>query len=188
MAQEPLHRSFGSGVCFPTGSHAGIVRRILSMLVDFAVVFALLPTISYAVYYSTDNEPSASVLLFWSISSWLYLTKIKASNVRTLGYRAAGIKIVDCHGDSPSILTMTMRLGLSCLGPFNPITDLLWIGADPNGRSLRDCYTRTHVVRKNATPAGTAPLFMVYYTALGCTLAYPSATQPKDVEEATTAA
>ncbi len=110
----------------------------------------------------------------WFVASWFYLTKLKSSRIRTVGYWAAGIKVIDYRGKPPTLFAMTMRLFLLMIGPFNPITDLIWTGVDPNGRSLRDGYTGIHVVRRDAAPQGTAPRFLVFYTALGFILSYPS--------------
>ena len=187
MATKPLNRSLGNGVCFPLGAHAGIVRRLLSTAIDLVAVFVLLIGLLFVSYFISDSiqtDLGTETIFFWIFMSWLYLTTFKASKMRTLGYRITGLKIVDHQCNAPSTYTMTLRLCLTWIGPFNPLTDLLWIGADPNGRSLRDCYTRTHVVRNTATPTGTARLFMVYYNALGCTFSYPSASNANAADKA----
>ena len=58
-------------------------------------------------------------------------------------------------------------------GPFNFVLDLVWMGADAEQQSLRDCYAGTYLVRRSAEPIGVGPLHLTYYCGAGMTLIYP---------------
>lgn len=65
-------------------------------------------------------------------------------------------------------------------GPFNVVMDLLWLGADTESQSLRDCYLGTYLIKRSARPLGRAPLHLTRYNALGFALAYPRVCRPKE--------
>jgi hypothetical protein len=52
-------------------------------------------------------------------------------------------------------------------GPLNYLMDILWLSSDAHRQALRDKFTQTYVVRKNAQPAGTGKLIYRYYEIFG---------------------
>ena len=74
---------------------------------------------------------------------------------------------------------MTFRLLLWLFGPINLLIDLLWIGADTENQSLRDCLAGTYVIRHDATPIGFAPVHLTRYNRAGMPLAYPRVCRPQ---------
>ncbi len=63
-------------------------------------------------------------------------------------------------------------------GPFNLLLDLLWLGADTERQSLRDCYLGIYLVKRGATPIGRAPVHLTRYNAMGFNLSYPRVCRP----------
>ena len=104
---------------------------------------------------------------------------VKRSRLRTLGYRLLGLRIVTTSGTQPSIITMTFRLLMWIFGPFNFLIDLLWLGADTEQQTLRDCYCGTYVIRQDAEPIGTAAIHLARYHGMGMTLVYPRVVRPE---------
>lgn len=186
-----IDHSLGEGVYYDLEAYAGFTRRIAVMIIDTAVlvlVAVLLGSIFGPVLAAllwnneTGNfsvDPSAILFLLWIAIAWLYLVVLKRSKWRTVAYRLLGLKIVTTRGTRPSLFAMTLRLLMWVFGPFNLIADLIWLGADTEGQSLRDCYIGTYVVRSIAEPIGTAPVHLAWYCGAGFTLAYPRVVRPR---------
>ena len=115
--------------------------------------------------------------------AYLYLTVIKASRLRTVGYRIVGARIVTLKGERPSVFRMTLRLFLWVLGPLNVIADLIWLGVDRDRQSLRDHYTGTLVVKAAAQPIGEGPIHLAYVQAFALSLMLPTVTRPRELAE-----
>jgi uncharacterized RDD family membrane protein YckC len=110
--------------------------------------------------------------------AWTYLVPLKRSRYRTVAYQLLDLKIVTTRGERPSLFTMTFRMLMWLFGPFNFLLDLIWLGADTEGQSLRDCYAGTYVLRNGAEPIGFAPMHLTRYNGAGLTLAYPRVCRP----------
>ena len=52
------------------------------------------------------------------------------------------------------LAAMIFRLLMCFFGPFSFVLDLLWMGADTEHQTLRDCYAGNYVVRANVQHAG----------------------------------
>ncbi len=50
---------------------------------------------------------------------------------------------------------------------------LIWLGADTESQSLRDCYLVTYLIKRNAKPIGRAPLHLTCYYAMGFAVTHP---------------
>jgi uncharacterized RDD family membrane protein YckC len=163
---------------------AGFLRRLVVIMIDMTVLLlvgVMLWIALLAVYWDpeTGGDPSGIFYLVWVAITWFYLTVIKRSRWRTLGYRMLGLKIVTTRGTRPSLFRMTFRFLLWIFGPFNFLLDLFWLGADSEQQSLRDCYAGTYVVRNCAEPIGSAPIHLTRYHGMGLTLVYPRVVRPK---------
>jgi uncharacterized RDD family membrane protein YckC len=183
--------SLGDGVYYAMSDYAGFLRRVVVIAIDTTVLLVIgvclwfpILTVWWAVI--PERDPSGFFLLAWIVSAWLYLTVLKRSRVRTVAYRLLGLKIVTTKGERPSLLAMTFRMFMWMFGPFNFILDLIWLGADTEQQSLRDCYVGTYVVRYDAEPLGVGPMHLTRYNAAGFNLAYPRVCRPVecDSEEA----
>ena len=153
-----------------------MVDGIVLVLAGFAI---WVPLVMLFWDPQTGRTPDASFLVLWIAFVWSYLTFIKRSWLRTIGYRLAGLQIVTTKGARPTLSAMTFRLLLRIFGPFNFILDLVWLGADTEQQTLRDCYAGTYVVRANVKPAGVGPVHMNRYFGAGLALSYPRVVRPK---------
>jgi uncharacterized RDD family membrane protein YckC len=178
--------SLGDGVYYDYDAYAGFLRRLVVIMIDMTVLLVVgvmlwFPILVLAVLWDPEAspDPSGIVFLLWAAIIWFYLTVIKRSRWRTVGYRMLGLKIVTTHGTRPSLPTMTFRLLMWLFGPFNFILDLIWLGADTEQQSLRDCYSGTYVVRNDAEPIGSAPIHLTRYHGAGLTLVYPRVVRPQ---------
>lgn len=172
-----IDNSLGSGVYFEPSAYPGITRRLLAMLTDCFVILLAAVAIWVPVLFVTwDQQPALSeaiFLLLWIGFIWCYMTVVKRSSFRTIGYRIFGIRIVTTEGKRPTLTTMTFRFGMWIFGPFSLLMDVIWVGPDSEHQTLRDCYASTYVIRADAQPAGTGPVYLTRYFAAGLALAYP---------------
>ncbi|MGB7345761.1 MAG: RDD family protein [Pirellulaceae bacterium] len=177
-------RSLGTGAYYHQNDYAGFSRRIAVIIIDSTVLLVggtALWIVMAILFMSIapDYDPSGIFFLIGIFATWVYLVPIKRSRIRTIGYRLLGLMIVTTKGERPSLFTMTFRMLMWMFGPFNFIIDLIWLGADTEGQSLRDCYAGTYVLRNGAEPIGFAPVHLTRYNGAGLTLAYPRVCRPK---------
>ena len=177
--------SLGDADYYDPKDYVGIGKRMLVMFVDAFVIFVLgiilwLPCLLLIMSGNLESDPSGLFWLIYLALVWIYLAPIKRSTFGTIGYKLLGIKLVAAKGGRPSLISMTMRMMMWMFGPFNFVLDLLWLGADSENQSLRDCYLGTYLVNRNAIPSGRAPLHLTRYTAMGFALAYPRVCRPKN--------
>jgi uncharacterized RDD family membrane protein YckC len=166
------------GVYFAINDYVGILRRLAILAIDLVVLFFVYLVVGVP-YYIVVGELDGILGLLIAICVWFYLTVIKASKIRTVGYRLTGSRILTLHGTRPSILRMTFRMLLWVLGPFNFLFDLLWSGIDDAHQTLRDGFAGTCVVRNHAKPIGEGEIHLTHYDALGFALQYPRVMRPK---------
>ncbi|WP_339736293.1 RDD family protein [uncultured Gimesia sp.] len=180
-------RSLGEGVYFAPEDYIGFRRRIVIYVVDGAVLVGLMFAILFLTLFFfddySDDDPTDSVFWIWVFFIWLYLTVLKASRVRTVGYWITGARILTLRGTKPSVFRMTYRLLLSLYSPFNIFFDLMWVGVDQDRQSLTDRFAGTCVVRKKSQPAGRSEIHFAYYTALCFCYFYPCAIHPRETGE-----
>lgn len=162
------------GALFEESDYAGMWRRLLAIAIDFFVLWGVWFAIAWTWYrvIRPGEEPLGQATLCWLAFVYGYLVVFKASPVRTLGYRVAGVRIVDYRGQRPGIPRMTFRCGLWLLGPLNPLIDWLWLGSDRHKQTLRDKFAGTYVVRASAEPACMSPRRTAYYSLFALTLMF----------------
>jgi uncharacterized RDD family membrane protein YckC len=177
MTNRTRDNSLGVGTYFAADAHVGLGRRLLSQIIDVAVLISVSILLWIASVLLFPN-PGRAFLLAMVVVTWAYLAVAKQSKIRTIGFRLTNARIVTLRGQKPSILRMTFRLLLWMFGPFNFLFDLIWIGPDNDRRTLRDCFAGTCVVNNDAEPLGTAEIHLVYYNALGFNLVYPRVCRP----------
>lgn len=180
--------SLGDGVYFAMDDYAGLVRRLVAITVDATILLVggiclWVAILVVSMQFDRTFDPSGLFFIIWLGFYWAYLTLLKRSRFRTIGYRICGLKIVTTKGERPSLIRMTARMVMWILGPFCLFLDLIWIGADTKRQSLRDCYTGTYVVRHDAEPIGVAPMHLTRYTAGGWNFAYPRVCRPRKSED-----
>lgn len=185
MSAVQRDRSLGEGVYFAPADYVGLRRRLVIFVVDGAVLVGLMFVIAFLSLFVFEDysEDSSGERLFWIWYScvWLYLTVIKASPIRTVGYWVTGTRILTLRGTRPSVFRMTYRLLLNFYSPFNLFFDLMWVGVDQDRQSLTDRFAGTCVVRKHAEPVGRSEIHFAYYTALCFCYFYPRVIPPREI-------
>ena len=117
--------SLGTGLYYAKGDYIGPGKRLLIWIIDLCVLGMAL-WIANVLWYSlpptdsTDLPLSCRLVLF----TYAYLTAVKASKLRTVGYRAVGAKVLTLKGERPSIWRMTFRLVLLLIVPMKLLGDL----------------------------------------------------------------
>jgi uncharacterized RDD family membrane protein YckC len=177
MPAGQADHSLGTGVYYASEDYVGFAPRLLILAVDLLVIAAaLMVTTSLVLIVSAGNEGlmfAANLLIVW-----LYLVPLKRSRTRTVGYWLTGCRLVTLKGTRPSLLTLTMRLGLWGFGPANVFFDVIWCGIDQEEQTLRDRFTSVCVVRNRAEPLGEAAIHMAYYTVMGYCIILPRVQRP----------
>jgi uncharacterized RDD family membrane protein YckC len=93
-------QSLGDGVFFAPDSYAGVFRRISAMITDGLILLIVaiglwIPLVILLWDPQTGRTPEGLFLLLWIPIGWFYLTVIKRSRLRTIGYRLCGLQIVN---------------------------------------------------------------------------------------------
>ncbi len=181
MATRKRDTSLGTGVYFAANEYVGIMRRVVILVVDLAVLVGVY--IGFAtLFIAITGDLNGTFILIYVGFAWAYLTILKASRIRTVGYWLTGSRILNLRGKRPSIFRMTFRVLLWAFGPFNLLFDLLWSGIDDDCQTLRDRFAGTCVVNNHAEPIGTAEIHLTHYNAFGFALMYPRVMRPKNTE------
>jgi uncharacterized RDD family membrane protein YckC len=166
-AQLPVDRR--EGVVYARGDCAGFFRRAVAGAIDAAVLlvfFFLLFNASLLLAF----PPAAagfSVTLGLYAFFFAYMVLLKRSRFRTLGYRVAGVRIVDLRGERPSIPAMIIRLLLLAVGPGFTLIDLVYLLSDTRRRKLSDTLAGTCVVRSASKPSGRGEVVPAIFFVLG---------------------
>ena len=140
------------GVYYEVTDYAGIVRRLVIMLIDSIFLFVV-----FAIVYSFAplfGIPDRNIILAFMVFTYIYLVIMKRSKIRTIAYRIVDTRIVDLKGNRPSIWKMTLRYLLLIGGPFNVLMDIFWLGGERDKQSIRDKFVGTYVIRNKANPKG----------------------------------
>lgn len=184
MTEYQHDRSLGEGVYFAFDDYIGIMRRIIIFMVDATVLLALLVAIEIVYVLLTDDFVSSTIpISVWSFSVWGYLTIVRASRIRTVGYWVTNARILNLRGTKPSVFRMTYRLLLSIFFLYNIFYDLIWATVDEDRQSLADCFAGTCVVKKNSSPQGRSEIHFTYYCAIGFVYFYQRVMRPKHFDQ-----
>ena len=173
--EQPEH-----GVYFAVDDYVGVGRRLLIDLVDTTVVLVASVALTFALVTVWPHDPSLGGALFalWVTIWFFYFVILKRSRFRTIGYILGGARIVNLHGERPSIPSLIGRLLFVAGGPANFLIDLLWIPSDPSRQAIRDKFAHTYVVRKDAVPIGTGTIVYRTYIMLGTTFLFQEIKTP----------
>ncbi|MBW2410228.1 MAG: RDD family protein, partial [Deltaproteobacteria bacterium] len=165
MKSESIKQGNEKGVYFERHDYAGLLRRLIIVMVDLSFLI-LFFTIFYLIFFlSFDATETTFFIYFWLcfLSAFCYLSILKPSRYRTLGYIATSAKIVDLKGNRPSFLRMAFRFCLLILGPVFFIIDILWLTSEENRQTLRDKIAATYVIKKDAQPIGSCAQLITTY-------------------------
>ena len=176
----------GDGVYYARRDYAGFVRRMVIIMVDLLVILVVgfVIQMTWDVVRPEETSPITSIL--WLGLTYLYLTILRGTRLRTLGCILTGVRIINLKGERPSFFWMNLRLTLWIFGPINPIVDLLWFWGDDNRQTLRDRLAGTYVIRRKAVPIGGGPIRLTTLFILGYTIVYPEVIRNVPAEKAMT--
>jgi uncharacterized RDD family membrane protein YckC len=183
------HSEAQRAVCFDRRDYAGPVRRAIIVCLDFVAAIVLSFGVLAGVWYvwllrNPERDVPAEALWVVPTVAYLYLTMLKRSRIRTLGYILTGVRIVDIEGGRPSLLQMTIRilplvpLPIVLL-PWCFVFDFAWMLDEPAKQTLRDKWAGTFVVRRKAKPVGTAPIRYMRIGFAGIFLIFPEVDRTK---------
>lgn len=181
MTTRKRDTSLGTGVYFALDDYVGLVRRVMILIVDLAVLVGVYFLFA-AAFVAMAGDLNGTFVLIYIGFAWAYLTVLKSSRIRTAGYWLTGARILNLRGKRPSVFRMTFRELLWAFGPFNLFLDLLWSGIDDDRQTLRDRFAGTCVVNHRAESIGAAEIHLVHYNAFGFALMYPRVMRPRDTE------
>ncbi len=171
-----IDKSLGHGGRYNAESHPGVIRRALAFLIDLVVIY-LNAYILFLLCWMTLEIPEIWQQNFFWPTFLAYLTILKPSSMRTIGYRVMKLKIVTLQGTKPSVVRMCFRYLLWLL--IHPIPDILWTSADRDGRTLRDCFSGTQVLRADAVSDQDGPIHLSRNFGFCWCMFYPQVSFPR---------
>jgi uncharacterized RDD family membrane protein YckC len=153
---------------------AGFWRRLAAALVDLAAIVPVawlitwiagnlagmhLPEarhtgVDYWLDLALAGEPAlwGGVVLFVAVAV-IYLLLFQTLAARTPGMRLLGLRVIDLHGDAPSVLRVCARTAGYVVSVATFSLGFLWIGFDREKRGLHDWLAGTYVIK--GTVGGT---------------------------------
>lgn len=147
---------------------AGFWRRTAAGLIDFAILLATAGPIAWGLHRLVDPLPIAEGargldlalslitadfgLLLSRIGPFLVLAALYFMVTvfwtgRTLGQRLLAMRVIDRHGQSPSLLITAVRTLAQLAGTLAAALGPLWIAIDSERRAMHDVVAGTYVVR-----------------------------------------
>ena len=140
-----IDNSLGDADYYDQVDYAGFGTRVFVMIVDFIVILLIgialwAPFATFLMSGTMVSDLSGIYFLLFLIAIWLYLAPLKRSDFGTVGFKLFGVKLVSAKSGRPTLWSMTVRMMMWMFGPFNLFLDLVWLGADTESQSLRDCY------------------------------------------------
>lgn len=88
----------------------------------------------------------------WLAFCVVYYTLFRRLRGGTLGYRIAGIRLIDARGNTPSMWTLVKRFVLATAATLPLGASYLSCRTDPMRRAWHDRWCGTRLVRKRAVP------------------------------------
>jgi len=161
--------------------YVGTIRHIVIIAVDLAVILFLVFLLGFIPAFVAELltiRSDAFRFLGPLFLTWLYLTVLKPSRIRSPGYWVTSSKIVTIYGEKPSTMRMTIRLAATFLWFSMPLgiflVDFMWPTVDEERQMLRDLYCGTRIIRNRAMPIAQGRIVYSFYTAMGYSLMYSS--------------
>jgi uncharacterized RDD family membrane protein YckC len=167
VTTPPPDSARAEGVFYAPADYAGFWRRLLSGLVDAVAVFAAVVVVWFALSLARGVGPSPlAMTLVWFVLGYAYLVALKRSWLRTLGYRLAGIRVVDLRGGPPSLARMTLRSTFLVFGPGFAVFDLVWLRSNADRQKIADMVSGTYVIRAGARPCGGGQVVVAFWDVM----------------------
>ncbi len=160
------------GVVYSPHDYASFSLRLIIVIIDITAIVILTVLLSSFFSILRLEFNNFFILGAYFLLPICYMTTVKTSRLRTLGYRVAGVKIVNLQGSKPRFSTMLFRFLITLVGPFQLPLNILWICNDTNKQSLRDKLAGTYVVKNNAAIIGQGEIIARDYFILGFCLLF----------------
>lgn len=164
---------------YDPNDYVGLFRHLVIFAIDGMVVWFGLVVIAILftlVQQMTQTTLNAFKVLAMLIFVWWYLTALKRSQFRTLGYWLTGVRIVTLYGEPPTLGRMTLRVMLLfswVFGyPIDVFTDFVWTTMGDDRQMFRDVMSGTRLIRGDAKPIGYGQVNYCLWTGLGRTFFY----------------
>lgn len=163
-----------SPVIYQPTDYIGLLPRLLIFFVDGIVLWVayfLIATPIVVYYEMSQLRVGPLIFLVPMTFIWWYLTFLKRSRFRTLGYRLVGARIETLYGRPPEIWRLTMRMMLSVTWmvgfPAGFFLDCLWTSMGDDRQTFRDVFCGTRLVRNTSKPIGDGRLVYCLWMGLG---------------------
>jgi uncharacterized RDD family membrane protein YckC len=162
-------------VYYDRKDYGGFFRRVAATGIDLALLAAV-----YAfAFFLDERHPLPDWWPFVIVGiAYVYLVPIKRSRLRTVGYLATGLRIVNLTGRPPGILLLSLRLIWWVFGPLNAVMDFVFMTGDKDRQTIRDKMMQTYVIKKDATPIGTGSRCAIYLNFMGLALTVWEVSRP----------
>ncbi|MCG8408345.1 MAG: RDD family protein [Phycisphaerales bacterium] len=162
-------------VYFKPEDYASVPRRLMAFLIDVlfvavlcyaAAIVVVSMTVSKDVLESSSDEEKKAIvrqslgllLLCWVGLAAVYHIAVRRARGGTLGYRLAGIRMVNAFGEPPSLSALIKRFLIAT--PTCTFFALSYLSCrnHPKRQAIHDQFAGTWLVRRSADPAGPAEL------------------------------
>ena len=170
------------GVYFQRRDYGGFFRRSACGVIDGVALlfFGLAIVFGWALARPDPVGHEWEIMSIWLPLCYLYLGPMKASRLRTIGYRVMGLKVVDLRGGRPGWISMTIRLAMLSFGAPLWVLDLFWFRGQSDRRKISDLFAGTYVVRMDAAPLGRGPVGLGFHGILGYFFVFREVLRPTD--------
>jgi uncharacterized RDD family membrane protein YckC len=154
VPESPVAVGDDQGVFYATTDSPGFIVRLLVDVIDLVIAIVIADGFLWLANLALPPEPALRpfVPLPLFVLWWMYLVALKCTRVGSLGYLVFGIRAVNLKGERPSLLRMTLRVGLSLA--FNHVVDLIHLMSDDSRQALRDKLSETYLIKRKASPLG----------------------------------
>ena len=148
------------GPVYAAKDYAGFIRRTAALLLDFAILVAVLAAIVFGWSFLTSHgfvrPPTYSrVVQVWMVLAAAYMLGFRLLPNGTPGYRLVGIRYAYMMGERPSYLWILGRSLWAVFMFWLLGLDHLWILIDKRKQAWHDKLSGFYVVKRNAVPIGT---------------------------------
>ena len=150
-----------TGVFYHKDDYASFTRRVVAGIIDIYVIIVLSTLFLIFTRFLNDQISLKSNYIFLIDMAFIYLTFLKRSKFRTIGYYITGIKIVDLSGCKPSLYNMFLRVIVLIIGTYDYSKSIELVKTELTKQTLRDKYLGNYVIKADAKPIGSGPIITV---------------------------
>lgn len=150
-----------TGVFYHKDDYASFSRRVIAGIIDIYVIIVF--STIFLIFTKLLNEQISfnSNFIILIDMAFIYLTFLKRSDLRTIGYYITGIKIVDLTGSKPSLYNMFLRIIIFIIGTYDYSKSIELLKTELTKQTFRDKYLGNYVIKVDAEPVGSGPIITV---------------------------